>query len=174
MAETSKQSWVQRAAGQRDFIPSPEHHNEEVQHTVVLPMPEPEIRVITVSPDDPYWALLPPAAITFTKKLQANGWRYDVRYCEGPWPKKGETFTADDGSEEKIIFGQAPSVVVRFARAHQVGWAMWLMKPWTKDAKFPFHAAQLRPLIGKVNSARLRAIIQNPEHPLPLRSQTDD
>lgn len=170
MDDVSRASWEQRARGERDFIPSPNHHNREEATTVVLPMPAPEHPVETVKVSDP---VVPPAALQMAKRLNQHGWEYDVRYCVGPWPKKTETVKLqvqnedgdwiETGSEEKTKYGQAPSVVLRFRRAGVVGYAMWLAKPWTKDGdKLKFHAAQIRPGIGLLSSPDLTRVVTAP------------
>jgi hypothetical protein len=160
MDPVSQESWEQRARGEREFIPSPNHHNREEAQTVVLPMPAPDHPVETVKISDP---VVPDAARQMAKRLHANGWRYDVRYCVGPWPKKSETTELEDGSEEKVTYGQAPSVVLRFRRDGVVGYAMWLAKPWTKDGtKMKFHTAQVRPGIGLIKSSELIKLVTTP------------
>jgi hypothetical protein len=174
MDEVSRASWEQRARGERDFIPSPNHHNREEATTVVLPMPAPEHPVITITPtshytktesgvESLYGVVVPAAAEQMVKRLTKAGWTFDVRYCVGPWPMKTETVELEDGSEEKTKYGQAPSVVLRFRRGGQVGYAMWLAKPWTKDGdKMKFHTAQVRPGIGLINSADLIKLVTAP------------
>jgi len=170
MDPVSQESWEQRARGERNFIPSPSHHNHEEAQTVVLPMPAPDEPVETVQITDPF---VPTAAKQMAKRLSANGWRYDVRHCVGPWTRKVETVPVleqnedgewiETGSVEKARYGQAPSIVLRFRRGAQAGFAMWLAKPWTKDGdKMKFHSAQVRPEIGLVNSADLIKIINTP------------
>ena len=170
MAETSRLSWTQRAAGQRDFIPSPEHHNEEVVHAVVLPMPDVEIPAKVISIDDPLFKQwIPSTAKQLAKKLQANGWHWSLTYCMGPWPKKTETVKLTEenedgelietGVEEKVKYDQAESYVVRFRRGELRGWAMWLYRPWLKDAKVAFYTAHVLPYHGKINSKELALII---------------
>lgn len=161
MDAISRESWEQRARGEREFIPhQTSYTNHEEATTVVLPMPAPEHPVETVKISDP---VVPDAARQMAKRLHANGWRYDVRYCVGPWPKKTETTELEDGSEEKVTYGQAPSVVLRFRRDGQRGYAMWLAKPWTKDGdKLKFHAAQVRPGIGLIKSNDLIKLVTAP------------
>lgn len=175
----SRQSWIQRADGRRDFIPSLDHHNEEVVHTVVAPMPTPEIPAKPLLYNGEVFRAGPTAMQQTAKKLLANGWRLgQCTYCRGPWPKKTETVKTkvqneegdwiETGSEEKIKFGQADSYVLRFRRGELRGWAMWLYRPWLKDAKVSFYTAHVLPHFGKVNSTQLAPIIKNPEHPTPL------
>jgi hypothetical protein len=171
MDSVSQESWWQRARGEREFIPSPNHHNHEEVQTVVLPMPAPEHPVETITIDNPQ--IIPAAALQMAKRLTKHGWKFDVRYCVGPWKKKSETVPIleqdedgewiETGSVEKASYGQAPSVVLRFRRNGQVGYAMWLAKPWTKDGdKMKFHAAQVRPGIGLLKSNELIGVITAP------------
>jgi hypothetical protein len=160
----SRESWEQRARGEREFIPSPNHHNREEATTVVLPMPAPDFPVQTITPSETlYERVVPAAAQQMADRLKKHGWAYDVRYCVGPWPKKTETTELADGSEEKVTYGQAPSVVLRFRRDGVVGYAMWLAKPWTKDGdKLKFHAAQIRPGVGLIKSNDLIKLVTAP------------
>lgn len=174
MDDVSRESWEQRARGERSFIPSPNHHNREEATTVVLPMPAPDFPVRTITPSETlYQRVVPAAAQQMANRLKKHGWTYDVRYCVGPWKKKSETIPVleqdedgewvETGSVEKTSYGQAPSVVLRFRRDGVVGYAMWLAKPWTKDGdKMKFHAAQVRPGIGLINSADLIKLITAP------------
>lgn len=175
MDAISRESWEQRARGEREFIPhQTSYANHEEATTVVLPMPAPEHPVETIRPNDPYektdtgvaplyLRVVPDAAKQMAKRLEKHGWKYDVRYCVGPWPKKSETTELEDGSEEKVTYGQAPSIVLRFRRDGQRGYAMWLAKPWTKDGdKMKFHAAQVRPWIGLIKSSDLIKLITAP------------
>lgn len=179
MVETSRLSWIQRAEGRRDFIPSPEHHNEEVHHAAVLPMPDPEIPARYLLLNGEEFRAGPAAMQNMAKKLLKHGWRLTgCSYCRGPWPKKTETVKVTEenedgklietGVEEKVKYDQADSYVLRFRRGDLVGWAMWLYRPWLKDAKVSFYTAHVLPYHGKVNSTQLKPIIENPEHPTPL------
>jgi hypothetical protein len=177
MDEASKESWRQRARGERSFIPSSSSLLRNREHggptTVTRAMPAPQVPVHNIEISDP---LVPPATLAMAKHLHPNGWTYDVRYCVGPWTKKAErierveTIINDDGdveevvtTEEKIVYGQAPSVVLRFRRAGQAGFAMWLAKPWTAAGdKMKFHTAQVRPGVGKIVSNTLRDLLKAP------------
>lgn len=163
MDDVSRESWEQRARGERVFIPSPNHHNREEAQTVVLPMPAPGDPMRYVLLDSPEFYALPQAVTQMLARLEKNDWAWVITVCTGPWPKKTETTELEDGSEEKVTYGQAPSVVLRFRRDGVVGYAMWLAKPWTKDGdKLKFHAAQIRPGVGLVNSKTLNALITAP------------
>lgn len=174
MDDVSRESWEQRARGERSFIPSPNHHNREEATTVVLPMPAPQCPVKTIRPTDPYektdtgvaplyLRVVPDAAKQMVKRLEKHGWKHDVRYCVGPWPMQTETEELEDGTVEKTKYGQAPSVVLRFRRGDQVGFAMWLAKPWTKDGdKMKFHTAQVRPDVGPIKSNELIKLVTAP------------
>jgi hypothetical protein len=164
MDSVSKESWEQRARGERKFIPSPNHVNREEVQTVVLPMPAPEHPVQTITAEETlYERVVPDAAKQMAKRLTKHGWTHDVRYCVGPWSKQTETTELDDGSAEKVVYGQAPSVVLRFRRSGQSGFAMWLAKPWTKDGgKMKFHSAQVRPEVGLIKSNELIKIVTAP------------
>ena len=164
MDDVSRESWEQRARGERSFIPSPNHHNREEATTVVLPMPAPEFPVQTITPEETlYQRVVPAAAQQMANRLTKHGWEYDVRYCVGPWSMQTETEELDDGTVEKTKYGQAPSVVLRFRRGDQVGFAMWLAKPWTKDGdKMKFHTAQVRPNVGPIKSNELIKLVTAP------------
>ena len=163
MDPVSRESWEQRARGERNFIPSPNHHNREEAQTVVLPMPAPEDPMRYVLLDSPEFEALPLAVHQMLKRLDKADWDWMITVCTGPWPKKSETTELEDGSEEKVTYGQAPSVVLRFRRDGVVGYAMWLAKPWTKDGdKMKFHAAQVRPGIGLIKSNELNKLVTAP------------
>jgi hypothetical protein len=163
MDSVSRQSWEQRARGERNFIPSPNHHNHEEAQTVVLPMPAAEYPMRYLLLDSPEFYALPQSPVQMLNRLDKHGWDWTITVCTGPWPMKTETVELEDGSEEKTKYGQAPSVVLRFRRRDQVGFAMWLAKPWTKDGdKLKFHSAQVRGL-GMISSPDLNKFVTAPD-----------
>lgn len=177
----TKLAWQGRAVGNLDFIPSYSRLRDNLDQggvtSVVQTMPPPEVPVRIITPNETlYEREVPGAAKQMVKRLAKHGWTFDVRYCVGPWTKKAErierteTIVDKDGElaetvvvEEKIIYGQAPSVVLRFHRGEQRGFAMWLAKPWTKDGdKLKFWTAQVRPYLGKLKSDELIKVVTAP------------
>lgn len=176
--ETSKRSWVQRAAGNLDFIPSKSSLlRREAPQAVSTRIPEPEVARVLVELDD---ERVPGGARTIARKAVKHGWKVLVSYARGP----ERVQSAQEAEEGDLIrYAQADSILVRGHRLSSTGQrqsfaASWIRKPWTKAGQSPptkqgaggyqGDIRQIRPRPadadnGKVDSKQLTAFIESEE-----------
>lgn len=171
MDDVSRESWEQRARGQRDFIPSKHVNRVEEAPMDKIAVPPPELYARPATP-----AEIPGGAKIVINRLEKNGWTVEALYARGPWVNghaEPDTFTmlavdaAGQVERTEEMVAVTASLLVRGRRAGRKVIALWILRPVLKDTSFKLEFIYTTPPLpdevnGRIDSKMLKKITEEP------------